>query len=291
MAYATEDIASLAKTGSAIRLGSKVSPSRSLRMARPTMNRLDRSARCATSAKRRATADASRTRLLWQAVPRARGDHGLRPSRLHARRAARPAGTQRHHRRPGRERLPPPACRVPRPDRARGRFRPRGPRGGRHRHRRGLRGRLLGRQLQHPGRARRPRDLRRRERRGPHLRPQARRRLPAARHPDRRHRRVDRRPDDPSAAALGRPGGVERPHAARSGWPRSTSTRPGSGSACCRWRQTAPCRIALVTRMGSGMLPDPEMLFQEGDLLHVLVRDEDLTSVEQVLGRPPELEA
>src|SRR3954447_9381721 len=53
----------------------------------------------------------------------------------------------------------------------------------------------------------------------------------------------------------------------------------------------APCRIALVTRMGSGMLPDPEMLFQEGDLVHVLVRDEDLTSVEQILGRPPELEA
>jgi trk system potassium uptake protein TrkA len=42
--------------------------------------------------------------------------------------------------------------------------------------------------------------------------------------------------------------------------------------------------------MGSGMLPDPEMLFQEGDLLHVLLRDEDLTAVEQILGRPPELE-
>ena len=63
------------------------------------------------------------------------------------------------------------------------------------------------------------------------------------------------------------------------------------GERVLAMERTAACRIALVTRMGSGMLPDPEMLFQEGDLLHVLVRDEDLTSVEQVLGRPPELEA
>src|SRR4051794_40729999 len=63
------------------------------------------------------------------------------------------------------------------------------------------------------------------------------------------------------------------------------------GETLLSMEQPAPCRIALVTRMGSGMLPDPEMLYQEGDLLHVLVRDEDLTSVEQILGRPPELEA
>jgi trk system potassium uptake protein TrkA len=62
------------------------------------------------------------------------------------------------------------------------------------------------------------------------------------------------------------------------------------GERVLSMEQAAACRIALVTRMGSGMLPDPEMLFQEGDLLHVLLRDEDLTAVEQILGRPPELE-
>ena len=58
------------------------------------------------------------------------------------------------------------------------------------------------------------------------------------------------------------------------------------GQRVLAMEQAAPCRIALVTRMGSGMLPDPEMLFQEGDLLHVLLRDEDLTAVERH-PRPP----
>ena len=58
----------------------------------------------------------------------------------------------------------------------------------------------------------RPRDLRHRARRRPHLRPPPRADLPAARHPDRRDRRVDHRPGAAPAAArrgaaarLGRP--------------------------------------------------------------------------------------
>ena len=39
-AYATDESASLAKTGNAMRLGRRVSPSRSERMARPRMTRL-----------------------------------------------------------------------------------------------------------------------------------------------------------------------------------------------------------------------------------------------------------
>jgi trk system potassium uptake protein TrkA len=55
--------------------------------------------------------------------------------------------------------------------------------------------------------------------------------------------------------------------------------------------QAAPCRVGLVTRLGTGQLPGKDMLFQEGDLIHVLLRDEDLATVEQVLGRAPEPEA
>lgn len=53
----------------------------------------------------------------------------------------------------------------------------------------------------------------------------------------------------------------------------------------------AACRVALVTRLGTGQLPTKETLFQEGDLLHVLVRDEDLIAVERLLGKPPEPES
>lgn len=47
-AYATDDNASLANTGNAIRFGSSVSPSRSLRTGRPTSRRLDSEARLGT---------------------------------------------------------------------------------------------------------------------------------------------------------------------------------------------------------------------------------------------------
>ena len=53
VAYATDDSASLAKTGSAIRLGSNVSPNRSERMARPRTTRFPIPARLATAEHRR----------------------------------------------------------------------------------------------------------------------------------------------------------------------------------------------------------------------------------------------
>jgi trk system potassium uptake protein len=53
----------------------------------------------------------------------------------------------------------------------------------------------------------------------------------------------------------------------------------------------APCRVGLVTRLGTGQLPAKDMLFQEGDLVHVLLRDEDISTVERVLGSAPEAES
>ena len=52
MAYATEDSGSLQKTGSASLLGSRVSPSRSLRSGRPTRNRFGSSNNFTTPANR-----------------------------------------------------------------------------------------------------------------------------------------------------------------------------------------------------------------------------------------------
>ena len=67
------------------------------------------------------------------------------------------------------------------------------------------------RQLQHPGRPGRARDVRRRERRRPHLRPGTRRGLRAAGHPHRRHRALDVGPGAAPAAARRLRAAVARP--------------------------------------------------------------------------------
>lgn len=47
-------------------------------------------------------------------------------------------------------------------------------------------------------------------------------------------------------------------------------------------------RIAYLTRLGEGLLPDAETVVQEGDLVHVLMRADDVAGVERVLAAPPE---
>ncbi|GAA4285309.1 TrkA family potassium uptake protein [Brevibacterium daeguense] len=51
-------------------------------------------------------------------------------------------------------------------------------------------------------------------------------------------------------------------------------------------------RVAYVTRLGEGMLATPDMLVQEGDLVHVLCAVVDLDDIVRALDRPiPEAEA
>ncbi len=59
------------------------------------------------------------------------------------------------------------------------------------------------------------------------------------------------------------------------------------GSTLGRIEVDTPARVAFVTRLGEGVIPKPGAMFQEGDLLHVVVRDVDLAGVEQILGSPP----
>ncbi len=49
----------------------------------------------------------------------------------------------------------------------------------------------------------------------------------------------------------------------------------------------ASCRVALITRLGNGLLPDHLTVVQEGDLVHVLLREHDVELVEAALGGPP----
>lgn len=46
-------------------------------------------------------------------------------------------------------------------------------------------------------------------------------------------------------------------------------------------------RVAYITRLGDGLLPGPETVVQDGDLVHVLMRADDVPAVERVLGKPP----
>ena len=46
-------------------------------------------------------------------------------------------------------------------------------------------------------------------------------------------------------------------------------------------------RLAYLTRLGDGMVPGPETVYQEGDLLHIALQREDLAIAERVLDAPP----
>lgn len=46
-------------------------------------------------------------------------------------------------------------------------------------------------------------------------------------------------------------------------------------------------RVAYLTRLGEGMLPGPDAVYQMGDLLHLAVRHDELSAVERLLDSPP----
>lgn len=47
-------------------------------------------------------------------------------------------------------------------------------------------------------------------------------------------------------------------------------------------------RIAFLTRLGEGLIPDEHAVLQEGDLLHMMVHNDDLASITDALAREPE---
>lgn len=52
----------------------------------------------------------------------------------------------------------------------------------------------------------------------------------------------------------------------------------------------AGARIAFVTRFGAGVLPTPETVLQEGDLVYLLAPETHLREAAEILGRPREAE-
>ena len=158
---------------------------------------------------------------------------------------------------------------------------------GRHRARRRLRRGQQRRQLQHHRRAGRPRDVRHPAGRGPHLRPGPRRGLPAARHHHGRDRQVDRRPGAAPDPAGRRRARLPRPVGHHPRRPGPGPRAPGSATAPCSSRSSPACRIAWIDRLGEGMLPSRESVIQEGDLLHLVMREEKANGVYDVLENGP----
>lgn len=52
--------------------------------------------------------------------------------------------------------------------------------------------------------------------------------------------------------------------------------------------KVAKLRVAFLTRLGEGLIPDDGTVLQDGDLIHVMLRDDELKNVEAILGKSPE---
>lgn len=60
------------------------------------------------------------------------------------------------------------------------------------------------------------------------------------------------------------------------------------GSPVTRIENITPARVAFITRLGEGIIPDAHTVLQDGDLVHVMVREPDISIVENALGHSPE---
>ena len=53
-------------------------------------------------------------------------------------------------------------------------------------------------------------------------------------------------------------------------------------------QELTKARVAFITRLGDGLIPDEHVVLQEGDVVHVLISDQDVTQVVAALSQPPE---
>jgi len=59
------------------------------------------------------------------------------------------------------------------------------------------------------------------------------------------------------------------------------------GMSLSKIEQQTKVRIAMLTRLGSSLLPTDQTVLQEGDLVHILARITDLPNIEQILAKAP----
>ena len=87
------------------------------------------------------------------------------------------------------------------------------------------------------------------------------------------------------------------PDGSRSEWSDATGSvqlcevhldRSWFGTRATVIEEITTARVAFITRLGEGVSPNESTVLQEGDLVHVVVLDKDLPSVEAALSRSPE---
>ena len=59
------------------------------------------------------------------------------------------------------------------------------------------------------------------------------------------------------------------------------------GTPLARVEPVTGARVAYLTRRGEGMLPTPQTVHQEGDLLHLVIERTRIDTVERILDEPP----
>jgi trk system potassium uptake protein TrkA len=60
------------------------------------------------------------------------------------------------------------------------------------------------------------------------------------------------------------------------------------GQRTVKFQEQAGCRIAWIDRLGVGTLPTRESVLQEGDMVHLVMREENADRVYSVFERGPE---
>ena len=55
--------------------------------------------------------------------------------------------------------------------------------------------------------------------------------------------------------------------------------------------QNTSARVAFITRLGEGLIPNEHTVLQEGDVVHVMVEDKNLSATEASLALPPGAES
>jgi trk system potassium uptake protein TrkA len=60
------------------------------------------------------------------------------------------------------------------------------------------------------------------------------------------------------------------------------------GHRTIQFQEDARCRIAWIDRLGEGVLPTRDSVIQEGDLLHIVMREENAQHAYQVFAKGPQ---
>ncbi len=89
------------------------------------------------------------------------------------------------------------------------------------------------------------------------------------------------------------PAGAEPNYRDPSGTIRLDAVTPADawiGQRTVAFQEQSGSRIAWIDRLGEGMLPSAESVIQEGDLLHLVMREENADKVYSVINSGPEAE-